>query len=758
MLKKVMGKFICLLSLAVMLLIMPVLAGADGDYQFVTQWGSQGSGNGQFNGPYGLAVDSSGNVYVTDYNNHRVQKFSSTGSYITKWGSYGSGNGQFDRPWGIAVDSSGNVYVVDYGNDRVQKFSSTGSYITKWGSSGYGNGQFDGPNGIAVDYSGNIYVVEAGDRIQKFSSSGSYMTQWVQTPGLEYQGIAIAVDSSGNVYALDNYNSRILKFSSALSYITQWGSYGSGNGQFNGPYGISVDSSGNVYVADYYNDRIQKLSSAGSYITKWGSSGSGNGQFAGPTGIAVDSSGNVYVVDYGNNRIQKFSTTQADWIYSNSIQLNCNVIKITDMSGSLSTSGAAITVKAWDINGNAIPESASAAPLKLYSHGTTTISASDLPARFPTALSYSFSVDSSKYIITNVLLSLDGTLNIPNGYARGTTKFVANSVGPRNSIKITDMSGSLSTSGAAITVAAWDVNGNALPESASAAPLKLYSHGTTTIAGPDLMARFPTGTPMSYEFTVGSSKYVITNVKSSADGSINIPYSYTSGTTNFVANSIGPRNQIGITDVSGSLSTSGAAITITAWDVNGNALPESASAAALKLYSHGSTEITGTALAARFPSGTPMSYEFAVGSSKYIITNVKSSSDGTITIPYVYTSGTTTYDSNIIRAQPQSYIVITDVSGSLSTSGAPITVAAWDFNGNAIPESASAAPLKLYSHGTTTIAGGNLWNRFPTGIPVLFEFTVGSSQHIISTVTMIFYAGHSMGIPNLYSSGVAGGI
>jgi IS1 family transposase len=364
------------------------------------------------------------------------------------------------------------------------------------------------------------------------------------------------------------------------------------------------------------------------------------------------------------------------------------------------------------------------------------------------------SAGSSKYIITNVKSSLDGTLNVPNGYTSGTTTFVANSVGARNSIKITDMSGSLSTSGAAITVAAWDVNGTAISESTTAAALTLYSHGTTTIAGTNLMARFPTGTPMSYEFTVGSSKYVITNVKSSTDGTINIPYAYTSGTTNFVANSIGARNTIKITDVSGSLSTSGAAITISAWDVNGNAIPESTTAAALKLYSRGTTSITGTNLAARFPTGTPMSYEFAVNSSKYIITNVKSSTDGTINIPAVYTSGTTTYASNDISSR--STIKITDASGSLSSSGAAITVAAWDVNGNAITESGSSTPLTLVNNGTTSITGTNLAARFPSGTPVSYEFTIGSSKYLVTNVTS--NTDGTVTIPSVYSSGVAGGI
>jgi DNA-binding beta-propeller fold protein YncE len=90
--------------------------------------GSYGSGNGQFVLPSGVAVDSSGNVYVTDADNNRVRKFDSYGRYLTQLGSKGSGPGQFLGPFGIALDSSDNVYVTDSGNNRVEKFTSNGTY------------------------------------------------------------------------------------------------------------------------------------------------------------------------------------------------------------------------------------------------------------------------------------------------------------------------------------------------------------------------------------------------------------------------------------------------------------------------------------------------------------------------------------------------------------------------------------------------------------------------------------------------------
>ena len=92
---------------------------------FLFEWGQAGAGDGQFNEPSGIAIDSAGNVYVADTANHRIQKFDDQGNFLLKWGSSGSGAGQFDAPKGVAVDSADNVYVVDSGNHRIQKFGAS---------------------------------------------------------------------------------------------------------------------------------------------------------------------------------------------------------------------------------------------------------------------------------------------------------------------------------------------------------------------------------------------------------------------------------------------------------------------------------------------------------------------------------------------------------------------------------------------------------------------------------------------------------
>jgi DNA-binding beta-propeller fold protein YncE len=281
--------------------------------------GSHGEGDGQFSNAWGVAVDESGNIYVTDTGNDRVQKFNSSGQFIAKWGSRGSENGQFDAPRGIAVDGVGNVYVTDSYNNRIQKFSSTGTYLTQWGNKGSGNGQFKEPFGVAVDGSGNVYVADSDNhRVQKFSSLGVFQAKWgIWSLGHNDSNIpdfgspcGIAVNIDGNVYVLDTGNRRIQKFDGNSSEyygkaipLAKWGTQGSGDGQFNAPFGVAVDGSGNVYVADTDNDRVQK------FKAKCGSRGSGKGQFMKPSGIAIDRTGSIYVVDNKNNRIQKFSSS-----------------------------------------------------------------------------------------------------------------------------------------------------------------------------------------------------------------------------------------------------------------------------------------------------------------------------------------------------------------------------------------------------------------------------------------------------------------
>jgi len=300
----------------------------DSSGKLTAEWGSYGSGDGEFKSPRGIAVDSSGNVFVVDTENFRVQKFDSWGNFLGKWGSYGSGDGQFagggygagPGPIGIGVNSQGNVFVTDTENHRIQRFNSEGKFLGKWGSYGTADGKFSCPHGIAVDKSGNIFVADTRNhRIQWFDSSGAFMRKWGtygSGNGEFMYPRGIAVDSLGGVFVADTANTRVERFDSLGNFKMAWGYAGCGDGEFGGgapgvegPSGIAVDFLGNVFVADTQNDRIQKFGSSGNFLAKWGYRGAGNGEFNSPAGIAMDSSGKVFVVDRGNHRVECFDAS-----------------------------------------------------------------------------------------------------------------------------------------------------------------------------------------------------------------------------------------------------------------------------------------------------------------------------------------------------------------------------------------------------------------------------------------------------------------
>ena len=194
------------------------------DGTYVLSWGGEGSGQGQFDSPDGLAVGPDGSVFVADQFNQRVQKFNAGGGFITEWSVSG--------PVDVAVDNSGDVFTIRGNDCLVQKFNSAGTIITSW--------QFQIPstcsgNGIAVNDSGDVYITDGGT-VRKFDSVGNQLLSW------NGGGVGIAIDSTGDVYVVTEYLG-VNKFGPNGSSIATFGQFGT-------PRDIAIDGLGGVFVID----------------------------------------------------------------------------------------------------------------------------------------------------------------------------------------------------------------------------------------------------------------------------------------------------------------------------------------------------------------------------------------------------------------------------------------------------------------------------------------------------------------------------
>ncbi len=185
-------------------------------------------------------------------------------------------------------------------------------FVARWGSNGSADGQFYQAYGLGVDSAGNVYVADNyNSRVQKFTSDGTFVSKFGSygtDGGQFYYTSDVAVNSSGYIYVLDVGNYRVERFTPAGSYRGSWGSFGTGIRQFYYPTRIAIDAAGYVYVTDAQLNRTQKFTPEGGFVTQWGSTGTGNGEFGQPIGIAVDAAGYVYIADSQNNRVQKFTS------------------------------------------------------------------------------------------------------------------------------------------------------------------------------------------------------------------------------------------------------------------------------------------------------------------------------------------------------------------------------------------------------------------------------------------------------------------
>jgi trimeric autotransporter adhesin len=262
----------------------------------------------ELNGPNSVAIDSSGNIYIADYTNNRIRKVTISTSFISTVAGTGtasySGDGAaatsaaLNTPSGVAVDSSGNIYIADRTNDRVRKVTISTGYISTVAGNGSSCGSPTGgcgdgsaatsanltsPNSVALDSSGNIYIADSGDnRIREVTiSSGNISTVAGNgTPGYTGDGAAAtsaeingpngaALDSSGNIYISDTQNRRIRVVNPGNGHISTLAGNGTqgatGNGgpaisaELDDPKQITVDGLGNVYLADSTAEQIRQV-------------------------------------------------------------------------------------------------------------------------------------------------------------------------------------------------------------------------------------------------------------------------------------------------------------------------------------------------------------------------------------------------------------------------------------------------------------------------------------------------------------------
>lgn len=286
-----------------------------------------GGNQNQLNFPYSVFIDSNNTLYVTDTQNHRIQKWLSGATEgITIAGGNGAGSGlnQLNTPSCIYLDENQNLYVLDSFNARIQKWEiGADQGVTVAGGNGEGSGlnQFNKPGGFYFKNNA-FYIVDAGNnRVVKWilgepsgtlAAAGSYGSLPDQLANPSVNG-TVYVDENENIYVTDYINNRIQKFSSGLTNaITVAGGNGSGaaSNQMKAPNGIFMLNDGRMLISEYTGRRINMWVEGeiqGTTIAGGNGSGSAANQFKSPRGIFISTNGDLYVTDMGNHRIQKFN-------------------------------------------------------------------------------------------------------------------------------------------------------------------------------------------------------------------------------------------------------------------------------------------------------------------------------------------------------------------------------------------------------------------------------------------------------------------
>ena len=292
-------------------------------YTLRATWDGAGNPSGALDQPIGVDVSPMGHVYVTDAL-QRVVRFSSQGEILGQWGREGSGPGEFGNAVGVAVGRDGAVYVSDYDNDRIQKFTAEGEFLLEFGRSGSGPAEFSAPAGLAVDRDGFVYVADFyNHRVEAFREGGSFQRAIGHSgrlgPRALHYPTGVAITSQRELLVADAYNYQLQWFdldedgqpTRRVGYHLFWlwpRPVSSGAGFFV-PTDVAVGPDGTVHVADSGNHRVVMLSANGEYQAEWGIPDPDPNIFS-PEQIAASPDGStVYATDLAGGRVLVLTVT-----------------------------------------------------------------------------------------------------------------------------------------------------------------------------------------------------------------------------------------------------------------------------------------------------------------------------------------------------------------------------------------------------------------------------------------------------------------